>query len=73
MRPRRVLTELQIEEELFAPWKEGKELTKAQMEILFDTAIYWANGYRVIDSKLFVSMSENMMLQTQIESLSRGK
>jgi hypothetical protein len=66
MRPKRVLTGKQIEEELFASWKQGKELTKGQTEILFDTALYWAQQYMVIVGDLINCKAENISLCRQI-------
>jgi hypothetical protein len=60
MRPKRVLTEKQIKEELFTPWIQGKELTYAQMEQLFDTAIYWAQQYRAVAYRKDITMADRI-------------
>ena len=66
MRPKRVLTEKQIKEELYTPWIQGKELTYAQADQLFDTAIYWAKQYMVIVGDLIACKAENINLCRQM-------
>ena len=65
-RPTRVLTGAQIREELYKPFKEGKELTRAQMETLFDTALYWNLKHSEAMAALIACQTENINLCKQI-------